>query len=116
MTRSLLRNQRRLAKKAAARNPAQINRGKSMSEQNTTEQLSPEQQIANLKGAIAKKIEDVLDVTNMLRDIVKLFEANLSLGIERKALNEEIEKLKAQVADLSKPKLTVVADETPAAE
>jgi len=97
-----------------------------MSEQ-VQEQVSPQQQqLANVKAAVSKRLEDFLDGINMLRDIPKLFEANISLDLERNQLkgqlaqvSAELEAVKAELtaafaeleaAKAAKPHLAVVAD------
>ncbi len=62
--------------------------------------ISAEQQLANVKDLATKQVEALLDATNAIRDIPKIFLANQSLAAERNALKAALDERTAKVAEL----------------
>lgn len=102
MSSSLLRNRRRLAKKLAQRNNAHAHRGIPMSDQvqEVAQPTAEQQQLAHIQALATKQVESLLDATNAVRDIPKIFAANQSLAAERNALAAKAKELEAKVDGL----------------
>jgi hypothetical protein len=65
------------------------------------QQLTPaQQQLANIQALATKQVESLLDATNAIRDIPKIFQANQSLAAERDALKAALDEKAALIAEL----------------